>query len=244
MFKAAGNSLGVEPVLKVGCEVNSTAYIVAPWLCGWKNLSRFRAFLSHQQQHEQRWLSFYFFIRTGDGSGTFPECVRAGRAQRFIHHRSQLHRLFILLRRPTSKATLIKSSHPCPSACHLAYTSTKTLFHLLCFSVFFPSFFNSSFCLRFSVSAHHHSITSLTSNEVRTCFENDDMMSGSRLEMKHTFWGWVWAFLLFLSKTKHRTAAFNRTRCFDSERQIKREKCCWSFQQFRKENHFWKSLNW
>lgn len=33
----------------------------------------------------------------GDGAGAFPESVRERRAQRFIHHRSQLHRLFILL---------------------------------------------------------------------------------------------------------------------------------------------------
>ncbi|CAB1453503.1 unnamed protein product [Pleuronectes platessa] len=49
------------------------------------------------EQDKQRWLSSYFFIRTGDDSSAFPESVRARDAQRFIHHGSQLHRLFILL---------------------------------------------------------------------------------------------------------------------------------------------------
>jgi len=71
-----------------------------------------------RERDEQRWLFSCFFIRTG--SNAFPESVRARRAQRFIHHRSQLHRLFIWLRRPTSEARPIKCSHSCPDACRLA----------------------------------------------------------------------------------------------------------------------------
>ncbi len=92
----------------------------------------FKAPLSPQKRDEQRWLSSYFFIRTGDGSSVFPESVRDQRAQRFIHHRSQLHRLFILLERPTSEARPIKFSHSCPDACHLAHINQNTL----SFSVF------------------------------------------------------------------------------------------------------------
>lgn len=58
---------------------------------------------------------------------SFPESVRAQRAQRFIHHKSQLHKLFILAARPTSEARPIKFSHWCPSACHLAHISPNTL---------------------------------------------------------------------------------------------------------------------
>lgn len=51
---------------------------------------------------------------------------RSRRAQRFIHHRSQFHRLFILPERPTSEAGPIKFSHSCPGACHLTRISPNT----------------------------------------------------------------------------------------------------------------------
>lgn len=72
------------------------------------------------------------------------------RARRFIHHESQLHRLFIWPGRPTSEARPIRFSRSCPNACHLAHISQNTL-HVsryssgpiyLDFSVFAPSLFS------------------------------------------------------------------------------------------------------
>lgn len=97
----------------------------------------FKAPLSPQERDDQRWLSSYFFIRNGDGSSAFPESVKDRRAQRFIHHRSQLHRLFILLGRPTSEARPIKFSHSCPKPV-IWLTSTETLFHSRCFFLSIP----------------------------------------------------------------------------------------------------------
>lgn len=51
---------------------------------------------------------------------------RSRRAQRFIHQRSQFHRLFILPERPTSEAGPINFSHSCPGACHLTRTGPNT----------------------------------------------------------------------------------------------------------------------
>lgn len=71
--------------------------------------------------------------------------------------------------------------------------STKTLFHFHCFSFFlsfqfifisegfFPDFFPPP-------SALCRSITFLTSNEERVCFENSDVMLRLKLQMKCTFW--------------------------------------------------------
>lgn len=93
------------------------------------------------------------------------------RAQRFIHHKSQFHRLFILPGRPTSEAGPIKFSHSCPSACHLTHISPNT-----------PSF--SPFVSRYSPHVPFILILSLapltpaapslllTSNEERTRLEN------------------------------------------------------------------------
>lgn len=151
LLKSVGHKLIRSPPLTnwVKCVYNNSlntdvvvAYSVVTRLCRFvvgQTDQIFKAFLFRQEQDEQRWLSFYFFIRTGDGSGTFPESVRTGRAQRFIHHRSRLHRLFILPRgRPTSEARPIKSSHSCPSVCHLARINKNTL----SFSLFliFPLF--------------------------------------------------------------------------------------------------------
>lgn len=67
---------------------------------------------------------------------------RSRRAQRFIHHQSQFHRLFILPERPTSEAGPIKFSHSCPGACHLTRISPNT-----------PSF--SPFVSRYIVLTSH-----------------------------------------------------------------------------------------
>lgn len=119
-------------------------------------------------------LNLSVFIRTGEGSGTFPESVRGGRVQRFIHHRSQLHRLFILLGRPTSEARPIKSSHSCPSACHLARSNQNAL----SFSPFLsfplvPFIFISQF-----LCPPCRLINFPTSNEEWTCFSK--IMTWSR----------------------------------------------------------------
>ena len=151
---------------------------------------RFKAPLSPQERDDQRWLSSYFFIRNGDGSSAFPESVKDRRAQRFIHHRSQLHRLFILLGRPTSEARPIKFSHSCPNACHLAHINRNTL----SFSLFLSLHSWCPIYLDFSVSpslppppSPRRSITFLTSNEEWTRFENYDMVLRSKLQIKHMF---------------------------------------------------------
>lgn len=147
-------------------------------------LGKFKSPLSPQEQDEQCWLFLYFFITTRDGSGAFPESVRAGRTQRFIHHKSQHHRLFILAERPTSEAKPIKSSLPCPSACHLAHISPKTLLHSRNFSLFFSSHL-SLFLAFFPFSVCCHSITFLTSNEERSCTENNEVMQRVALWAPH-----------------------------------------------------------
>lgn len=68
--------------------------------------------------------------------------------------REQLHRLFILPRRPTSEARPIKVSHFCPNACHLTQINQK---HPSCLALFFMC--HLSWFLRLC------SITFLTSNE-------------------------------------------------------------------------------
>lgn len=97
-----------------------------------------KAPLSPQEWDEQRRLSSYFFIRTGDSSSSFPESVTDQRAQRFIHHKSELHRLFILVGRPTSEASPIKFSHSCPNACHLTRINRNTLSFSLFVSRYSP----------------------------------------------------------------------------------------------------------
>lgn len=144
--------------------------------CGWEKVVHFKSPLSPQEKDEQCWLFVYFFITTRDSSGAFPESVRAGRTQRYIHHKSQHHRLFILAERPTSEAKPIKSLLPCPSACHLAHISPKTLLHSHNFSFFFMSHLSLFLAQLFPFSVCCHSITFLTSNEERSCIENNEVM--------------------------------------------------------------------
>lgn len=121
-------------------------------------------FSSPQEWGEQQRPS-YFFIRSGDGYGPFPESVTAPRAQRFIHQSSQLHRLFILPWRPTSEARPIKFSHFCPNACHSIRIGRKR-----------------SSCLALRPGSHLSwslplcSITFLTSNEEWAFFSGEIMM--------------------------------------------------------------------
>lgn len=120
----------------------------------WANLPHFRAPLSLRERDERRWLFSGFFIRTGDGSSAFPETVRARQAQRFIHHGSQLHRLFILLERPTSETRPIKFCH---LACHLAHINPNTLSFLL----ILPLYSSCPICLYSSVSPSLPSVAPL-----------------------------------------------------------------------------------
>lgn len=113
-----------------------------------------KLFSSPQKGDEQRPPSSYFFIRCGDSSSAFPESVTDQWAQRFIHQESQLHRLFILPRRPTSEARPIKVSHFCPDACHLTQINQK---YPSCLALFFMCHLSWFLCLC--------SITFLTSNE-------------------------------------------------------------------------------
>lgn len=138
-------------------------------------------FSSPQEWGEQQRPS-YFFIRSGDGCGPFPEPVTARRARRFIHQSSQLHRLFILPWRPTSEARPIKFSHFCPNACHSVRIGR-----------------GRSSCLALRPASHSSwspplcSITFLTSNEEWTFFRggNYDVLPRSRLQIKCTFWSRV-----------------------------------------------------
>lgn len=66
-------------------------------------------------------------------------------------------------------------------------TSAKAPFHSRCSSLFLLS--HLSLFLSFSLSAPCRSITFLTSNEEWTCFENYDVISRSKLQMKRTFSG-------------------------------------------------------
>lgn len=113
-----------------------------------------KLFSSSQERDEQRRPSSYFFIRCGDSSSAFPESVTDQWARRFIHQESQLHRLFILPRRPTSEARPIKVSHFCPDACHLTQINQK---YPSCLALFFMCHLSWFLCLC--------SITFLTSNE-------------------------------------------------------------------------------
>lgn len=140
-----------------------------------------KLFSSPQERDEQRQPSSYFFIRCGDSSSAFPESVTDQWARRFIHQESQLHRLFILPRRPTSEARPIKVSHFCPDACHLTQINQK---YPSCLALFFMCHLSWFLCLC--------SITFLTSNEEWIFFlEYYDVIPRSRLQMKCTFWSWV-----------------------------------------------------
>lgn len=153
LFKAVDifTHLSIDPISVIidGCKANQIIVTDFYSQSGWANPAHFKAPLSPRERDEQRWLSSYFFIRTGDSSSSFPESVMDQRAQRFIHHESQLHRLFILLGRPTSEARPIKFSHSCPNACHFTHINRNTL----SFSLFVSRYSSCPIYLDFSISA-------------------------------------------------------------------------------------------